>query len=137
VKSGLPEEFVDRMYDDFDRETRCAILKAYRSADEPFIHAFSRRQARVFSRWPGRPALVIWGADDPYLPAETAQDQREGFPRARIEIFEDSGHWPFVDHPGRTRRLIVPFIRNAVADDRARGVGRRPTSNRARRSAAR
>jgi pimeloyl-ACP methyl ester carboxylesterase len=116
----LPEEFVDRMYDDFDRETRCAILKIYRSTDEPEIHAFSRRQARVLSRWRSRPALVIWGADDPYIPAATAYQQRSGFPKARIEIFEDSGHWPFVDFAVRTRKLIVPFIRAAVARDRLR-----------------
>src|SRR4051794_24180466 len=30
----LPDEFVNRMYDDLDRETRCAIIGLYRGTDE-------------------------------------------------------------------------------------------------------
>jgi pimeloyl-ACP methyl ester carboxylesterase len=113
----LPPEFVNRLYDDLDRETRCAIIALYRSAGEAYINRFARRQARILARWRGRPALVIWGADDPYLPARMAQSQRSGFPRARIRIFEDAGHWPFVDYRVRTRRLVVPFIRRAIGRD--------------------
>jgi pimeloyl-ACP methyl ester carboxylesterase len=116
----LPAEFVNRLYDDLDRETRCAIIALYRSADEPYIHRFARRQARILRGWKRRPALVIWGADDPYLPAQMASRQRAGFPQARIRIFEDAGHWPFVDYRLRTRRLVVPFIRRAIARDRSR-----------------
>jgi pimeloyl-ACP methyl ester carboxylesterase len=114
----LPPEFVNRLYDDLDRETRCAIIALYRSADEPFINRFARRQARILARWRSRPALVIWGADDPYLPAQMAARQRSGFPQARIRILEDAGHWPLVDYRLRTRRLVVPFIRRAIARDR-------------------
>jgi pimeloyl-ACP methyl ester carboxylesterase len=46
-----------------------------------------------------------------------ASRQTEGFPSAHIEIFEDSGHWPFADNPGRTRELVVPFITQAIADE--------------------
>jgi pimeloyl-ACP methyl ester carboxylesterase len=111
----LPLAFANRLYDDFDRETRCATIAVYRSDDEPEINAFAQRQADILARWRDRPALVIWGAGDPYLPAEMAGRQREGFPSAQVEIFEDSGHWPFADNPGRTRELVVPFIRQALA----------------------
>jgi pimeloyl-ACP methyl ester carboxylesterase len=119
----LPAEFVNRLYDDLDRETRCAIIALYRGTDEPEIHRFARRQAKVLRRRADRPALVIWGEDDPYLPAETAQQQRRGFPGARIKVFPQAGHWPFVDYPRRSRKLIVRFLRNAVKRDTA--VGRR------------
>jgi pimeloyl-ACP methyl ester carboxylesterase len=118
----LPFEFVDRLYDDLDRETRCAIITLYRAATEEEINAFAEHQADVLSRWPDRPALVIWGANDPYLPAEMADRQREGFPSARVEIFGDSGHWPFADNPGRTQDLLVPFVRGAIERD----TGSRP-----------
>jgi pimeloyl-ACP methyl ester carboxylesterase len=117
----LPFDFVDRLYDDLDRETRCAIITLYRAATEEEINAFAEHQAEVLARWPDRPALVIWGANDPYLPAEMAHRQREGFPSAQIEIFEDSGHWPFADNPERTRDLLVPFVRGAIERDAGSG----------------
>jgi pimeloyl-ACP methyl ester carboxylesterase len=113
----LPFDFVNRLYDDLDRETRCAIIAMYRSSDEPEINAFAEHQAQVLARNPKRPALVIWGAGDPYLPVSMADRQREGFPSARVEVFQDSGHWPFADNPDRTRDLVVPFITGAVNRD--------------------
>ena len=77
----------------------------------------ARRQAEVLARRKRRPALVIWGAEDPYLPVAMAARQREGFPRARIEIFEESGHWPFLDDPARTEGLVVSFVRRAIRRD--------------------
>jgi pimeloyl-ACP methyl ester carboxylesterase len=113
----LPLDYTNRLYDDFDRETRCGIIALYRAAEESEVDAAAQRQAEVLVRRPDRPALVIWGANDPYLPAEMAHRQREAFPSARIEIFEDSGHWPFADNPDRTRELVVPFILEAVTSD--------------------
>ncbi len=109
----LPRSFIDRVYDDFDRPTRCGILDLYRSfPPNERIDRPMRRWARILRRdEPGRPALVIWGARDPYVPVEHARQQRVGFPRARIRIFKGSGHWPFADDERRTRRLIVPFLR--------------------------
>ena len=113
-KRPLPDWFTDRLYDDLDRETRCAIIDIYRSAEESEIQAAAERHARVFARWRKRPALVIWGADDPYIPAAMAERQRRGFPAASVHIFQESGHWPFVDHRVQTRRLIVRFLRRHV-----------------------
>ncbi|MBA3326767.1 MAG: alpha/beta hydrolase [Solirubrobacterales bacterium] len=114
----LPAGTLNRWYDDLDRETRCTILETYRSGDEADVDALARRQADVLARRRTRPALVIWGADDPYLPVQMAERQREGFPRARIEIFEDTGHWPVIDDVTRTDQLVVPFVRRAIARDR-------------------
>ena len=32
----LPADFIDRMYDDFDRDTRRAVLRLYRATDLPY-----------------------------------------------------------------------------------------------------
>ncbi len=114
----LPAEFVNRLYDDLDRETRCAIIGLYRGTDDSEVREFARRQAKALVRRRRRPALVLWGADDPYLPAEMAHRQREGFPHAKIHIFEDAAHWPFIDFPRRSSKLIVRFVRRAVDTDR-------------------
>lgn len=61
---------------------------------------------------------MIWGRHDPYLLVKHASQQRRGLPSARIAIFGQSGHWPFADSPERTRRLLVPFLLRAQAQDR-------------------
>jgi hypothetical protein len=48
--------------------------------------------------------------------------QRRGFPSARIKVFSASGHWPFVDYPRRSRKLIVRFLRSAVQKDLKRAA---------------
>jgi menaquinone-9 beta-reductase len=113
---GLPRAFVDRMYDDMDAGTSRAILRLYRATDDP--SALGRRQADEL-RPLDRPALVVWGAHDPYLPVGMADRQREAFPSAEIEVLRDSGHWPFADDPDAVGRLVEPFLRRTVSGDRA------------------
>src|SRR3954470_8187549 len=113
----LPQSFVDRMYDDYDRLTRCALLRYYRSVrDLTFgnFNALADKQIAVLKKRK-RPALVIWGAKDPYIPQEQAYKQRAAFPGARVEIFQDSAHWPFVDNAARTRSLVVQFLRPTLS----------------------
>jgi pimeloyl-ACP methyl ester carboxylesterase len=110
---GLPRAFVDRMYDDLDAGTRRAILRLYRATEDP--GAVGRRLADALAPL-DRPALVVWGAHDPYIPLEMAERQREAFPSAEIEIIEDSGHWPFADDPESVGRLVEPFLRRVVAE---------------------
>lgn len=112
---GLPRAFVDRMYDDFDAGTKRAILRLYRATPDP--SAVGRRQAAALAPL-DRPALVLWGARDPYLPTRLAPRQREAFPSAEIAILEESGHWPIADDPDGVGRLVEPFLRSAVGADR-------------------
>ncbi len=109
---GLPLEFVDRMYDQYDRATKKAVLKLYRSADDPGA------AAEEFAAWMSThdiPALVIWGKQDRYLPASYAERQREAFPLAEVHVLDGSGHWPFVDLPETVERLLLAHLDRAVA----------------------
>jgi pimeloyl-ACP methyl ester carboxylesterase len=123
----LPPSYVNRLYDDLDRGTRCSIIGLYRQNEEAEIRALARSQARSLSRWRKRPALVIWGERDPYLPVKHAFQQRRGLPSARVEIFEQSGHSPFADSPERFRNVLVPFLLRAQAGDRSGGDGQGAT----------
>jgi pimeloyl-ACP methyl ester carboxylesterase len=116
---GLPREFVDRTYDNYDRATRCAALRYYRSAIRIENASTGRDQADALRKNP-RPALVIWGEKDVFIPAKHAQDQREAFPDAQIHMLPDSGHWPFIDDPDRTRALFVPFVRPRLSAGKPR-----------------
>jgi menaquinone-9 beta-reductase len=113
---GLPRAFVDRMYDDMDAGTSRAILRLYRATDDP--GAMGRRHADTL-RPLNRPALVIWGALDPYVPVALAARQREAFPSAEIAVLENSGHWPYADDPDAVGRLVEPFLRRTVGADLA------------------
>ncbi len=103
----LPREFLDRMYDDFDRGTRCAVLKGYRS--EPDVNALALRQAAALRPY-DIPALVIHGERDPFVSPTVARRQTEAFPRASIHIYEGGGHWPQIEEPDRTIGLLRPFL---------------------------
>jgi pimeloyl-ACP methyl ester carboxylesterase len=113
----LPREFVDRNYDYFDRGTRCAILKIYRAM--PDLTELGREHAEAL-RPHDKPALVIWGDRDPFLPVYLAESNREGFPHADVQIFPNSGHWPFVDTEERTLALMSPFLRRHVGEQAGR-----------------
>jgi pimeloyl-ACP methyl ester carboxylesterase len=103
----LPRPFLDRMYDQYDRRTKRAVLALYRDTDPgaaaPMLSAALR--ARQI------PALVIWGAADAYLPASFAERQREAFPAAEVHVLDDSGHWPFADAPEKCESLLLNFLR--------------------------
>ncbi len=113
---GLPRAFVDRMYDHIDPGTTRAILSLYRATDDP--GAVGRRHADALAPL-DRPALVVWGAHDPYIPVAMAERQREAFPSAEITILEESGHWPFADDPEGVGRHVEPFLRGVVGARRA------------------
>ena len=105
---GLPRPFVERMFDQYDRRTKRAVLKLYRATDEPGapdpeLLAALRERGEL-------PTLVIWGGGDAYLPSRYAERQREFFPAAEVKILPHSGHWPFADAPEEVERLLLAFL---------------------------
>jgi hypothetical protein len=56
-----------------------------------------------------RPALVVWGRKDPYLPVEQAERQRETFPRARVVVLRGWGNLP--ECTGRARPVSLGGLR--------------------------
>lgn len=109
---GLPKAFVDRMYDDYDRGTKRAVLKLYRATSNP--DELSRRLIEPLKSL-HLPALVIWGACDPYIPVKYAGLQRMAFPSAEMVVLQDSGHWPFADNPQAVSQALIPFLRRQIA----------------------
>ena len=115
---GLPRDFVEGMYDHFDRRTRAAVLKLYRATDDPggmsenLIGLFAPRDI---------PALVIWGEADAYLPSSYAERQREAFPPAEVHVLPASGHWPYADAPETVERIFVDFL-SGLRESSARAI---------------
>jgi pimeloyl-ACP methyl ester carboxylesterase len=103
---SLPPEFVDRMYNDYDRSTKRAILKLYRATSEPGQRALELSQALRPAKLP---VLVVWGRHDPYLSYTYAERQRETFPDTQVVVLDNSGHWPFADDPEAVAGAVIPF----------------------------
>jgi pimeloyl-ACP methyl ester carboxylesterase len=91
----------------YDRRTKRAVLKLYRATDDP---GRAGEELAEHLRRRDIPALVIWGEEDAYLPAEYAERQREVFPDAEVHVLPDSGHWPFADAPETVERLLLEFV---------------------------
>jgi pimeloyl-ACP methyl ester carboxylesterase len=127
----LPEVMIDRMYDDFDRDTRRTVLRLYRATPLPYPAAegWVRALAQL-----DRPALIVWGADDPFLGPRRVEDLQEPFPSAEVVRLQGSGHFPFADNPSGAAQAVLPFLRAQVgvaADspaDAPRGVTREAAS---------
>ena len=100
------------MYDNYNRDTRRAVLNLYRATD-------NLGEAAALAHTALRPldldCLVIWGKRDPYVSWVYADLQKQTFPRAEIVLLEDSGHWPFIDNPPAVSAVLPSYLRRVMA----------------------
>lgn len=101
----VPRELVTAAWRHFDQGTQRAILRLYRSAPEPELARAGRDLGRI-----GAPALVVWGAHDPYIPSRFGEQYAAGLGDARVEHVKDAGHWPWLDRAELIDR-IADFLR--------------------------
>lgn len=102
----LPDEAFELFYRaNKDKGTQRAILRLYRASPPTAIEPFGPPLREL-----NRPTLVVWGAHDPYIGVEYAEQQKRTFPEAEVVVLEESGHWPMWDAPEETEAAIVPFL---------------------------
>jgi pimeloyl-ACP methyl ester carboxylesterase len=115
----LPREVVRGWRDRYDWPTRRAMLRFYR-ATPPGCCPHTTTTSTPFRpvadalRALDRPALVVWGAHDRFLPLAHADRQLEAFPSAQVRVLDDSGHYPHLDDPDGVAAVVVPFLRAHV-----------------------
>tara|TARA_Y100001970_G_scaffold282118_1_gene394315 strand:+ start:506 stop:1363 length:858 start_codon:yes stop_codon:yes gene_type:complete len=108
---GLPRSYINEIIENFDKKTKRAVLRLYRDTDVSKMNSTLVKKA-VKSLLPRNiPCLVVWGVEDPYVPVKYAEAQKEFFPEAEVILFEDSGHWPFIDNPERFEKVLTDFLR--------------------------
>jgi pimeloyl-ACP methyl ester carboxylesterase len=56
------------------------------------------------------PTLIVWGAQDPFIPVEHAVASHAAIPGSRLEIFEDVGHFPHCEAAARFAEVLVDFM---------------------------
>lgn len=88
----VPKAFVDAAWSHFDQGTQRSILRLYRSAPEPALAAAGTGLSHLTM-----PALVVWGAIDPYIPPSFGEQYAAGLGNAQVELVDNAGHWPWLD----------------------------------------
>lgn len=96
---GMSNEFIDSIWQHFDHGTQRAVLKLYRSAPPDVLEQAGERLAQIEA-----PALVLWGADDHYLPTRFAHAYGEAL-GGDVEVVDGAGHWPWIDRPQLVERV--------------------------------
>ena len=56
------------------------------------------------------PLLIVWGENDPIIPVEHAREAHAQLPSSHLEIFEDTGHVPQLERPGRFIAALERFL---------------------------
>jgi pimeloyl-ACP methyl ester carboxylesterase len=56
------------------------------------------------------PVLIVWGARDSIIPVGHGEDAHEAIPGSRLEVFEDVGHLPQLEAPGRFIAVLESFL---------------------------
>lgn len=112
--AGMPAEHAPQAAAALDRRMFDHILPLYRS--EPFLGDWAFDPAATYP-----PALVLWGRDDPYQPADVGR-AAAGVVRARyVEL--DCGHWWQLERPDQAAAELAAHwaasTRTAAASERA------------------
>jgi pimeloyl-ACP methyl ester carboxylesterase len=100
------------------------VLRILADLPEPMASSAFTRTLRAVVDWRGQmvtmldrcyltksvPVQIIWGAGDVVVPVSHAWMAHAAMPGSQLEIFENSGHFPFHDDPDRFIEVVERFI---------------------------
>jgi pimeloyl-ACP methyl ester carboxylesterase len=100
------------------------VLRVLAELPEPTASSAFSRTLRAVVDWRGQvvtmldrcyltqsvPVQLIWGEDDSVIPVSHASMAHAAMPGSRLEVFENSGHFPFHDQPDRFVEIVERFI---------------------------
>jgi pimeloyl-ACP methyl ester carboxylesterase len=101
-RGPMPDEFIDLVLDAWPSGTWPQALALYRSGDAGALAAAGYGLGRLDC-----PALVAWGAKDPYIPARFGRAYAQRLPKAELLELPDAGHWPWIDRPELIDRVLA------------------------------
>ena len=56
------------------------------------------------------PTLIVWGRNDRVVPVSSAEEYHRLIERSHVEVFEDTGHVPMAERPGRFNAVLEEFL---------------------------
>lgn len=96
----MPDTWLDTVLDHFDQGTQRAILRLYRSSPSEVLAKAGERLSLL-----DMPSLVVWGLQDPYIPARFAGEYAKALPGSELLELPDAGHWWWYDRPDAIDRV--------------------------------
>src|SRR5580693_2317355 len=91
-----------------DKVTREAFLRTVRSVVEPSGQRVDATDRLYLAE--RAPILFVWGQNDTLIPVSHAHSAHAQVPSSRLEVFENSGHFPQLDEPKRFIEVLSEFI---------------------------
>ncbi|WP_162261024.1 MULTISPECIES: alpha/beta fold hydrolase [unclassified Nocardioides] len=55
------------------------------------------------------PTLLLWGREDPLLPVAMGHELHRLIPGSSLEVWDDTGHCPMLEHPARFDERVTAF----------------------------
>jgi pimeloyl-ACP methyl ester carboxylesterase len=107
-KSTERGELVHRIAGLTHSDRRAAFVRAVRAVASPGGQRVNASDRLYLAA--DVPTLVVWGARDRIIPVNHAHSTADAVPGSRLEIFEESGHFPHADDPDRFTSLLGEFI---------------------------
>jgi len=98
----MSKEFTRSVLDVLDLGTERALLHLLRSADPELLAAAGAGLGQITA-----PALVLWGARDPWIAARFGAGYAATLGDATLETIDDAGHWPWLEQPELAARIIA------------------------------
>ncbi|WP_326547057.1 alpha/beta hydrolase [Mycolicibacterium sp. ND9-15] len=100
------------------------VLRILNDLPEPTASSAFARTLRAVVDWRGQvvtmldrcyltqsvPVQLIWGSCDAVIPVSHGWMAHAAMPGSQLEIFDDSGHFPFHDDPDRFVEVVEKFI---------------------------
>jgi 2-hydroxy-6-oxonona-2,4-dienedioate hydrolase len=110
ARSAVPEEILLTQATAYAQPDR---LEAYRASIDGAIASAADETAQVIDRLEqiGRPTLVIAGREDIRVSVEQTAAGTRRMPDARLKIYEQCGHLPYLEHPERFNQDVAEFLR--------------------------
>lgn len=100
----VPADLVDRYHDLLRREgNRDAYVELVRRDADPVHRHEELADLDV-------PTLVLWGEEDYWIPPWFAEKFGDTIPDAEVVTYEDAGHTPMEEFPGRTAADVRRFL---------------------------
>lgn len=111
---GLPADALESIAEHmFARGTPDAVLKLYRSTGPNALAPYADR----LSEFTGD-VLVVWGADDHYVPYAQTDEYRRIFRSCEVQPVPGTGHWPWLEQPDTVAGHVTEFLRRQLGRTR-------------------
>ena len=93
-----------------DGGTRSAFIHTARSVLDPAGQRVDARDRLYLAA--DLPLFVVWGRKDGIIPVAHGEQLARSVPGTRLEVFEQSGHFPHLTEPNRLARVLGEWLRS-------------------------